>query len=158
MASAPQKSILPFARGGNSQPMPSSAYWSIILLMLCMTLSSCTVERVNFNEPITQERVSFIQLGETTLHHVVSQIGAPEEITAIGDQLVADFKWSTTRSSSLNLGHLFKIISPVSPPIRLSGTGINIQRLLVICDQQLVIRSYAFGLTDEHALIEFWPF
>ena len=40
----------------------------------------------------------------------------------------------------------------------LSGTGINIQRLLIICDDSLIVRSYAFGLTDEHALFEFWPF
>ena len=138
--------------------MHSSNYLSVVLLMLYTALVSCTVERVNFNEPVTQGRLSFIQPGETTLHQVVDHLGAPEDITAVGDQLVAEFKWSTTRSSSLNLGHLFKIISPVSPPIRLSGTGINIQRLLVICDQQLVVRSYALGLKDEHALIEFWPF
>ncbi len=138
--------------------MHSSDYRSVVLLILCTTLVACTVERVNFNEPITQDRLSFIRPGETTLHHVVGHIGAPEDITAVGDQLVVEFKWSTTRSSSLNLGHLFKIISPISPPIRLSGTGINIQRLVVICDGQLIVRSYALDLTEEHALLEFWPF
>ena len=130
----------------------------LMVFILCMGLWGCAVRRVDFNTPITPEDLSFITAGETTLHHVVDRIGAPEDITAVSDQLVAEFKWSTTRSSSLNLGHLFKIISPVSPPIRVSGTGINIQRLLVFCDKQLIVRSYALGLTDEHALVEFWPF
>lgn len=126
--------------------------------MLCMGVWGCAVRRVDFNTAIMPEDLAFIRTGETTLHHVVDRIGAPEEITALSDQFLAEFKWSTTRSSSLNLGYLFRIVSPVAPTMTLSGTGINIQRLLIICDDRLIVRSYAFGLTDEHAVFEFWPF
>jgi hypothetical protein len=130
----------------------------LMVFLLCVGLWGCAVRRVDFNTPITSDDLSFIRAGETTLHEVVVHLGAPEDITATSDLLVAEFKWSTTRSSSLNLGYLFRIVSPVAPTMTLSGTGINVQRLLVICDGQLLVRSYAFGLTDEHALVEFWPF
>ncbi len=130
----------------------------LVVFLLCVGLWGCAVRRVDYNTPITPEALSFIRAGETTLHQVVEQLGAPEDITAMSDQIVAEFKWSTTRSSSLNLGYLFRIVSPVAPTMTLSGTGINVQRLLIICDDQLRVRSYAFGLADEHALVEFWPF
>ena len=138
--------------------MHATSSRAIVAFILCITLVGCTVRRVNFNEVITQDRLSFIRPGETTLQHVVSRLGAPEDITPMSNQLVAEFKWSTTRSSSINFGHIFRIISPVAPPMTLSGTGTNIQRLLIICDSQLVVHSYTLGLTDEHAVIEFWPF
>lgn len=131
---------------------------AVVLLAICSVLAGCSVRRVNFNEPVTQDSLSFIQPGHTTLHQVVERLGAPEDIIIGSVELIAEFKWSTTRSASLDLGYLFKLISPVSPPVTLSGTGINIERLLVICDSQLVVRSYALGPTDQHALIEFWPF
>jgi hypothetical protein len=130
----------------------------LMVVMLCMGVWGCAVRRVDFNTAIMPEDLAFIRTGETTLHHVVDRIGAPEEITALSDQFLAEFKWSTTRSSSLNLGYLFRIVSPVAPTMTLSGTGINIQRLIIICDDRLIVRSYAFGLTDEHAVFEFWPF
>ena len=131
---------------------------AIVLLIMCGLLDSCSLRRVNFNEPITQENLSFIQPGLTTLHQVVERLGPPEDIAIGSTELIAEFKWSTTRSASLDLGYLFKLVSPVSPPVTLSGTGINIEHLLVICDGQFVVRSYALGPTDKHALIEFWPF
>lgn len=130
----------------------------LIVFILCAAVWGCAVRRVDFNTPITPDDLSFVRAGETTLHQVADHLGAPEEITAVSDQFLAEFKWSTTRSSSLNLGYLLRIVSPVAPTMTLSGTGTNIQRLLVICDDQLIVQSYAFGLTDEHNLLEFWPF
>ena len=130
----------------------------VVLLVTGGLLDSCSLRRVNFNEPITQESLSFIQVGHTSLHEVVERLGPPEDIAIGSTELIAEFKWSTTRSASLDLGYLFKLFSPVSPPVTLSGTGINIEHLLVICDGQFVVRSYALGPTDKHALIEFWPF
>ncbi len=138
--------------------MPARYARLLLVVILCLGVWGCAVRRVDFNTEIKPEDLAFIRTGETTLHHVVDRIGAPEEITALSDQFLAEFKWSTTRSSSLNLGYLFRIVSPVAPTMTLSGTGINIQRLLIICDDRLIVRSYAFGLTDEHALFEFWPF
>jgi len=158
MVGEPMKSTLRCDPGGSSSIMRARPTALLIVILLCIGMWGCAVRRVDFNTPITPEDLSFIRNGETTLHHVVDHIGAPEDITTISDQLVAEFKWSTTRSSSLNLGYLFRIVSPVAPTMTLSGTGTNIQRLLIICDDQLIVRSYAFGLTDEHALVEFWPF
>lgn len=132
--------------------------WSIVVLLLCLVMTACSVRRVNFNEPIAGEALEFIKPGETTLQHVVEHLGAPEDITATSNQLIAEFKWSTTRSSSLDFGHLFKLVSPISPPMTLSGTGINIERFIVVCDDRLIVRSYAFGKADDHAFFEFWPF
>lgn len=138
--------------------MSRTSVLAVLLLIICGLLGGCSVRRVNFNAPITQEHLSFIQPGLTTLHQIVERLGAPEDLIVTPSELIAEFKWSTTRSASLDLGYLFKLVSPVSPPVTLSGTGINIERLLVICDGQLVVRSYALGPTDQHALIEFWPF
>lgn len=127
--------------------------------ILCFILvAGCAVRRVVFNDPITTRDVEFVRPGETTLQEVVERIGTPENIVADTDQLVADFQWSTTRSASLNLGYLFRLISPVSPPLTLSGTGINIEHVQFFCDKNLVVQSYVFGKADQHALIEFWPF
>jgi hypothetical protein len=130
----------------------------IILLLLWVSLSSCSLRRVDFNEPITPQDLSFITVGTTRLHQVVDYLGAPEDITMPSDRLVAEFRWSKTRSSSLDLGHLFKLISPISPPFTLSGTSSDVDRLLITCDHDFIVRSYAFSLVDEHPLIEFWPF
>ncbi|MCP9456448.1 MAG: hypothetical protein NNA18_10125 [Nitrospira sp.] len=111
-----------------------------------------------FNDPITAQELEFVRLDKTTLHEVVERLGAPEDIVLDTDQLVAEFQWSTARSASLNLGYLFRLISPVSLPFTLSGTGINIERVQFVCDKNLVVHSYFFGRTDQHALIEFWPF
>ncbi|MBM4126839.1 MAG: hypothetical protein FJ247_05740 [Nitrospira sp.] len=131
---------------------------AVVALVLCLTISSCSVRRVNFNEPIAGDALTFIKTGETTLQEVVDRLGPPEEIVTTTGQFIAEFKWSTTRSSSLDFGHVFKIVSPVTPSMTLSGTGINVERFLVICDDRLIVRSYAFGKVDEHAFFEFWPF
>ena len=129
-----------------------------ILLLFILTGVGCAVRRVDFNEPITVEGLQFIKIGETSLHHVVERIGSPEDITLFPNQIVAEFQWSTTRSASLNLGYLFKLFSPVSPSMTMSGTEIYVERLLLTCDAQFRVRSYAFGKSKEHAFFEFWPF
>ncbi|MCP9452457.1 MAG: hypothetical protein NNA23_07205 [Nitrospira sp.] len=132
---------------------------TILLGIFCFVLFvGCAVRRVAFNDPITARELAFVRLGETTLQEVVERLGAPEDIALDADQLVADFQWSTTRSASLNLGYLFRLISPVSPTFTLSGTGINIEHVQFVCDKNLVVQSYLFGRADQHALIEFWPF
>lgn len=130
----------------------------VLALILCLMVASCSVRRVNFNEAIPADAITFINPGETTLQDVVDRLGAPEDIITTTGQFIAEFKWSTTRSSSLDFGHVFKVVSPVTPSMTLSGTGINVERFLVICDDRLIVRSYAFGKVDEHALFEFWPF
>lgn len=158
MVSEPKKWISRYVHGENRSIMQGWYSRLVLAIILYVSVSGCAIHRVNFNTEIVPEDLSFITAGETNLHSVVARLGAPEDITTTSDQLIAEYKWSTTRSSSLNLGYLFKIVSPISPPMTLSGTGINIQRLLIICDDRLIVRSYAFGLTDEHALFEFWPF
>lgn len=131
---------------------------SILLFVFALTAFGCAVRRVDFNDPISTQSLAFIRPGETTLQHVVDRLGGPEDITLTSDQVVAEFQWSTTRSASLNLGYLFRLVSPISPSMTMSGTGINIERLILICDERLLVRSYAFGKADEHAFFEFWPF
>ncbi|MCP9439057.1 MAG: hypothetical protein NHB36_04155 [Nitrospira sp.] len=131
---------------------------TVLLGILILSMPGCAVRRVAFNEPITAEQLRFIRLGETTLQQVVERLGPPEDITMEADQLIAEFRWSTTRSASLNLGYLFRLISPVSPTLTLSGTGININHVQFLCDKRLTVHAYAFGKADEHAIIEFWPF
>ncbi|MDH5668144.1 MAG: hypothetical protein OEY86_09055 [Nitrospira sp.] len=131
---------------------------ALALLILNVILVGCGVRRVDFNTPIHAQGVEFIRPGETTLQQVVERLGGPEDLNLVSDEVLAEFRWSTTRSASLNLGYLFRFISPVSPSMTMSGTGINIERLLITCDKQLVVRSYAFGKAEEHAFFEFWPF
>jgi len=131
---------------------------AFLLLLVSLTTIGCAVRRVDFNEPITAEGLSFIQPGHTTLHEVADRFGGPEILHLTGHEILAEFQWSTTRSASLNLGYLFRFVSPVSPSMTMSGTGIHIERLLITCDDRLIVRSYAFGKAGKHAVFEFWPF
>jgi len=129
-----------------------------IILLISVLVMGCAVRRVDFNTPIHAEALGFIQPGKTTLQQVVDRLGGPEDLNTASNEILAEFRWSTTRSASLNLGYLFRFFSPVSPSMTMSGTGIHIERLLITCDDQLVVRSYAFGKAGEHAFFEFWPF
>jgi len=133
-------------------------YTATILILLSLATLGCAVRRVDFNDPIKAEGLLFIQPGKTTLHEVVDRLGGPEDLNVTPHHILAEFRWSTTRSASLNLGYLFRFVSPVSPSMTMSGTGINIERLIITCDERLVVRSYAFGKADDHAFLEFWPF
>ena len=135
-----------------------TTYLAAILLLLTLTSSGCAVRRVDFNNQIATDDLRFITPGTTTLQQVVDQIGSPEDIAVKANAIIAEFRWSTTRSASLNLGYLFRFVSPVSPSMTMSGTGINVERLLLTCDDQLLVQSYAFGKAKDHAFFEFWPF
>lgn len=105
--------------------------------------------------PIDEHHLEKVIKGVTPRDQIVELLGAPEDIIVASDHIIAEYKWSTTRSASLNLGYFFRLVSPVSPSMTMSGTGFNIEHVLLTCDQQLNIRSYAFGKAHEHAFFEF---
>lgn len=134
------------------------AYRLVLLCTLLVFVTACTVRRVEVNSPVYDFELSFVRPGETTLHQIAKAIGAPDEIAALEHAYMAEYKWSKTRSSSLDMAFALRFLTPFAPSLTFSGTGVDIHRLIIVYDQQFVVRSYAFTRPEQSSVLEFWPF
>ncbi len=129
---------------------------AVCILLLC---AGCSVRRATLNDVLTQEQVSFIRVGQTTIRELADHIGAPDEVTESDFGVVALYYWSDTKSAGLDFGAIGRLFLPYSPTIRLNKIGITPEQLQVVFDPQWTVRAYGFSRksTDE-PIIWFWPF
>ena len=148
---------------GHSVTNVASHFHSIKLVVgaLCVLLlcAGCSVRRATLNDVLTQEQVSFIRVGQTTIRELADHIGAPDEVTESDFGAVALYYWSDTKSAGLDFGAIGKLFLPYSPTMRLNKIGITPEQLQVVFDPQWTVRAYGFSrrATDE-PVIWFWPF
>jgi len=128
---------------------------ALCLLLFC---GGCSIRRVAFNERITAEQTSFIHAGETTLRQIVDQIGAPDEMTESESGAVALYRWSDTKSASLNMTAIIRLFTPYSPSLTLNNTGVTTEVLEVLFDPDWTVRAYGFTRHRmEEPIMWFWP-
>lgn len=128
--------------------------------MLCLAiLAGCSLRRVVVNEVISPQRVTFIQLGGTTMQQVVARLGVPNEIVESEFGLATVYEWSDTKSSGVDFGFIGRAFSPYSPSMTLARTGIDKEEFHVYYDAQGIVRTFAFTRHEGVVpVLWFWPF
>ena len=148
-----------FGRLVSSVAFPKKSFAAIgVGLVLLLFLLGCDFRKIVVNDPIHPEDVAFIKSGKTTMQQVTARLGAPDEITGTPDRLWFRYHFKTTKILRVDFGVLFRIWSPVSPPMSIGRSDAGTDVFLVAFDSQWVTRDLRFPPPKETGKVNFWPF
>lgn len=134
------------------------AVTALCLLAVILTLVSCQWRRLTVNDPIRPEDVAFIQPGQTTLTEVVAKLGAPDEIRARDDVLVARYRFRDGKYFKIDLGRLLSFWSPVTPEMSMARGQVETDVFQVVMDSRGIIQEHAFAFQSPATRFNPWPF
>jgi hypothetical protein len=107
---------------------------------------------VSINEVITQDDVSFVVPGKTTLRQVVGQIGSPDIIQSTGTGLLVRYQFRDAKMFRVNLTRPLPFLIPalsVVPSdlyeLTISGGGVGTDELQIGFDENLTVLHYSFA-------------
>jgi hypothetical protein len=133
--------------------MGRSSVCALLCLVACL-LQGCPLNwrRVSINEVITQDDVSFVMPGKTTLRQVVEQIGSPDIIQLTGTGLLARYQFMDAKMFRVNLTRPLPFLVPalsVVPSdlyeLTISGGGVGTDELQIGFDENLIVLHYSFA-------------
>lgn len=136
----------------------------IILLFSFISLNGCVRgplvwQRMSINDPITQNDVSFIANGLTTLAEVVGQLGSPDEILPVPSGAVANYHFSDGRYFRVDYGWGLRFVIPFySPEVVQGGGGVGVDMFQVTLNEKWVVQHHAFAFHANSSKFRFWPF
>lgn len=125
----------------------------LICLLMCL-LQGCPLSwrRLSVNEVITQEDVSFVTLGKTTLRDVVGKIGSPDIIQSTGTGLLVRYQFRDVKYFRVNLTRPLPFLIPALAAIpsdlyevTISGGGAGTDELQIGFDENLTALHYSFA-------------
>lgn len=131
---------------------------TLCLLAVVLTLTSCQWRRLTVNDPIRPEDVTFIRPGQTTLTEVVAKLGAPDEIKATGDFMVARYRFRDGKYFKIDLGRLLSFWSPVTPEMSMARSQVETDVFQVVMDSRGIVREHAFAFQSPATRFSPWPF
>lgn len=126
---------------------------ALLCLVACL-LQGCPLNwrRVSINEVITQDDISFMIPGKTTLRQVVGQIGSPDIIQSTGTGLLVRYQFLDAKMFRVNLTRPLPFLIPalsVVPSdlyeLTISGGGIGTDELQIGFDEHLTVLHYSFA-------------
>lgn len=118
--------------------------FSIMAVVVCLSLIGCNVVRVSLNTTLTHSDVAFIAPGQTTLTDVVTRLGAPDSIGETDTGMVATYRFLDLKYSRVNFGWLAKPWTPVDPDLIFSRTGLGVDAFQVAFDPHGVVVHASF--------------
>jgi hypothetical protein len=133
--------------------MRRSHVCALLCLVVCL-LQGCPLNwrRVSINEVITQDDVSFVMPGKTTLRQVVGQIGSPDIIQSTGTGLLVRYQFRDAKMFRVNLTRPLPFLIPalsVVPSdlyeLTISGGGVGTDELQIGFDENLTVLHYSFA-------------
>ena len=65
----------------------------LLLVLISVVFSGCSVVRITLNTPLTPEDVTFIVPGQTTLLEVVDRLGSPDSINNSTSGIVSIYRF-----------------------------------------------------------------
>ncbi|WP_447975210.1 hypothetical protein [Nitrospira sp. Kam-Ns4a] len=133
----------------------------VLVPVLGLSLAGCgfaSFVRLSMNDQIKPEDVSFIEPGRTTLREIVTRLGPPHEIEAVGDGMVARYHFRDVKYSRLNLGWPARFFLPVTPDMILAGGGLGTDVFQVRFDSDWVALEQAFARHADSSRYKPWPF
>lgn len=116
----------------------------LLSTIMCVTLVGCNVVRITLNTPLTENDVSFIVPGHTTLADVIAKLGTPDSITESYTGVVATYRFLDMKYSRINFGWLIKPFSPIDPDLIISRTGLGTDAFELLCDSNWVVTHQSF--------------
>ncbi len=131
---------------------------NVTIFTLVLLISACDFRRVVVNKPINPEHVEFINPGLTPLTEVVKELGSPDEVSGASDYLVFRYHFKSAKFFRINFGHIFRIWSPVSPPMSLGNSESGTDIFLVAFDSNWIVLNHGFSYHNDTKNVEFLPF
>jgi hypothetical protein len=116
----------------------------LLLMLISVVFSGCTVARITLNTPLTPEDVTFIVPGQTTLLEVVDRLGSPDSINNSTSGIVSIYRFLDMKYARINFGYLARPWSPVDPDLIFSRTGFGTDALQVFYDHNGVVVQHSF--------------
>lgn len=131
-----------------------------MLLSAVMSVSviGCNVVRITLNTPLSQEDVSFIVPGQTTLTDVITKLGSPDSIADSRAGTIATYRFLDMKYSRVNFGWLFKLLTPVDPDLLISRTGFGTDAFVLLCDSNWVVTHQSFLRRLSSSRFDPYPF
>lgn len=126
----------------------------LLFCLLAFLLQGCPLSwrRLSVNEVITQEDVSFVTPGKTTLREVVGQIGSPDIIQSTGTGLLVRYKFMDVKYFRVNLTRPLPFLMPALSAVpsdlyevTISGGGAGTDELQIGFDENLTVLHYSFA-------------
>jgi hypothetical protein len=87
--------------------MLSSCCGRVARLLAALALTGCgpiSWTRVTLNRPLQPKDVAFIKPGHTNLNEVIERLGAPNELSATPDGMVANYYYYDSRRFDVDFG------------------------------------------------------
>lgn len=87
--------------------MLTSCCGRLARLVAALALTGCgpiSWTRVTLNRPLQPKDVAFIKPGETNLNEVIERLGAPNELSAAPDGMVANYYYYDSRRFDVDFG------------------------------------------------------
>jgi len=134
------------------------ALTGLCLLAAALTLTSCQWRRLTVNDPIRPADVDFIREGHTSLAEVVAKLGAPDEIAAAGDTMVARYRFRDGKYFKVDLGRLLSFWSPVTPELSMARGEVETDIFQVVLDRRGIVQEHAFAFQSPATRFNPWPF
>jgi hypothetical protein len=136
----------------------------LFLCFLLLAEAGClrgpfTWQRLTINHPISAHDVGFIVDGVTRFPDVVDRLGSPDELTPVGDSLVARYHFSDGKYFKGDYGWGLRFVLPFfAPDLVLGGGGFGTDILQVSCDPQWIVQEHAFAWHANSSEFRLWPF
>ena len=130
----------------------------LLLVLISVVFSGCTVARITLNTPLTPEDVTFIVPGQTTLLEVVDRLGSPDSINNSTSGIVSIYRFLDMKYARINFGYLARPWSPVDPDLIFSRTGFGTDALQVSYDQNGVVVQHSFLRHVTERMFHPYPF
>ena len=73
------------------------------LLLLCVPLSGCLIDRTTVNEPIRREALAGLVPGTSSARDVVAALGAPVEVVQLGRRSAYRYEFEKSKRAALFL-------------------------------------------------------
>lgn len=132
--------------------------------LIALALAGCGPigwTRVSVNRPLAPAQIAFIVPGTTSWDEVTQRLGAPDGLAATTDGTVIDYRYSDSKSFSVDFGWPLNFVSPISyfpHELVLGGQGIGLRTFEVAFDARGVVAHAGFLRGEGAAEYKVWPF
>ena len=138
-----------------------TCFWIIAWLFV---LSGClrgpvAWQRVTLNQPLSEEDVSFVVNGKTSLSEVVEQLGAPNQMLSSNGGVVARYQFTDGKYFRVDFGWGLRFLSPFySPDLVLGGGGSGADLFQITYNDHWIVQDHGFAFHSQLSEFRLWPF